>query len=365
MLLLTGCASPTLAQTRKESKLLEKAILAYDQGNFSIANSQFQDLLLFESIRTTSLKYLIEINKQQDKCDSTLHWIDRLLEVEPLTIPIGLSYVKSAWRCNRYAELITMFNQNPDIFRSNSIRFEKKMEVEKFYRDARFVLDYQEVSDTSEVPVMYSEINSINREYWPSFSILQNDILYTRLENNDENVWRYDLQSNTNEPAEWWNSNENEGAHCISADGQLFLFTGCNRRDGEGSCDIYYSVLRDAKWSVPENLGRNLNTSAWEGHPSISPDGQSIYFVSDRPGGIGGKDIWVMHYDSGARGWKSPVNLGSDINTTGDEEGVYLHFDDHHLYFMSTGHPGFGMRIFLSVVEMVTTGHHRSTLGAL
>ena len=136
------------------------------------------------------------------------------------------------------------------------------------------------------------------------------------------------------------NSNDNEGAQCISRDGRLMIFTACDRRDGAGRCDLYICTRHGDRWSRPLNMGPAINTSAWEAQPSLSVDGRTLYFVSNRKGGYGGMDIWRSTMSDG--GWSQPENLGPTINTAGDESSPFIHFDDSTFYFASTGHVGMG-----------------------
>jgi outer membrane protein OmpA-like peptidoglycan-associated protein len=144
------------------------------------------------------------------------------------------------------------------------------------------------------------------------------------------------------------NTNLNEGAQNISQDGQLLVFTGCNYPEGQGSCDLYFSVKTKTGWSEPQNLGPNVNTDFWESSPSISPDKRDIYFASGRAGGFGGRDIWVVHLLPNGK-WGNAENLGEAINTSGDESCPFIHADNETLYFNSNGHTSYGMTdLFLS-----------------
>ena len=143
------------------------------------------------------------------------------------------------------------------------------------------------------------------------------------------------------------NSNDNEGAECISQDGRIIFFTACGRPDGGGRCDIYMCVRRGDKWGKPRNIGMPVNSGAWEGQPSFSIDGKTLYFVSNRKGGYGGMDIWKTTFEDGK--WTEPVNLGPEINTPGNEMSPFIHYDDQTLYFASDGHVGMGgMDIFVA-----------------
>jgi outer membrane protein OmpA-like peptidoglycan-associated protein len=84
-----------------------------------------------------------------------------------------------------------------------------------------------------------------------------------------------------------------------------------------------------------------VNTSKWESQPSVSANGRMLFFSSNRPGGQGGKDLWYSIKDESGK-WREPVNLGEEINTSGDEMSPFIHFDGKTLYFASNGRPGMG-----------------------
>ena len=146
------------------------------------------------------------------------------------------------------------------------------------------------------------------------------------------------------------NSDLNEGAAFFSADGQWAFITLCNRPDGQGNCDIYFSELDGNQWLPPKNLGPAVNSSAWESHPSLTHDRRRLYFASSRPNGLGGSDIWYSEWKDGA--WQPPVNLGSPINTPGGEYSPMIAADGRTLYFASDYHPGMGgMDLFVSYLS--------------
>ncbi|MHC1775425.1 MAG: OmpA family protein [Lentimicrobium sp.] len=147
------------------------------------------------------------------------------------------------------------------------------------------------------------------------------------------------------------NSPGDEGALCISPDGQYLFYSACNRPDGYGSCDIYVSKREGERWGKPENLGPRVNSSFWETQPSFAPDGMTLYFVSNRPGGAGSSDIWISRLDDSGN-WSEPENPGASINTPESERGPFIHPDGRTLYFSSKGHTGMGEGdIFLSLLD--------------
>jgi outer membrane protein OmpA-like peptidoglycan-associated protein len=189
-------------------------------------------------------------------------------------------------------------------------------------------------------------INTKDLEYFPSLTIDGKKMIFTRRVNNDEDFFESDLINNKWSKAKPLagkvNTNLNEGAQNISQDGELLIFTGCNYPEGEGSCDLYYSLKTKNGWSEPQNMGRSINTEFWESTPSISPDKSIIYFSSNRPGGFGGKDIWAAFLLPNGK-YGNVQNLGQAVNTSGDDTCPFMHADNENLFFSSTGHTGYGM----------------------
>lgn len=193
-------------------------------------------------------------------------------------------------------------------------------------------------------------INTRHMEYFPSITADGKQLIFTRNEPVNR-VYQEDFYSSTMENGVWGlgqvlpspvNTPDNEGALCISANGKVIFFTGCNRENGYGSCDLYITTLQNGGWMKPVNLGPPINTEAWESQPALSPDGNTVIFCSNRPGGLGGKDLWISHYQ-GKGVWTEPENLGDSINTSGDEFSPFLYWDERTLFFASDGHPGLGM----------------------
>jgi len=137
----------------------------------------------------------------------------------------------------------------------------------------------------------------------------------------------------------------NEGSVSFSVDGAYLFFVASDRSDGLGSCDIYYLIRHGNGWSQPIHPDGPLNTRFWESNPSLSSDGKTLYFCSNRPGGVGGMDIWSCRVEKQSDGtllFSHAENLGKPINTPENETSPFIHPDNKTLYFSSNGHPGLG-----------------------
>lgn len=138
------------------------------------------------------------------------------------------------------------------------------------------------------------------------------------------------------------NTEFNEGAPSVNVSGTEMFFTRCHAAPNvDLGCRIFRSERRGAEWGEPREVALVSDSTVSVGHPAISHDDMRLYFVSDMPGGMGGKDIWVAERERPGGDFKAPRNLGAPINTPGDEMFPHIR-DDGTLYFASNGHPGLG-----------------------
>jgi tetratricopeptide (TPR) repeat protein len=189
-------------------------------------------------------------------------------------------------------------------------------------------------------------INSTYSEYYPSFTIDDSIFVFTRRGKGiREDFIKSEKAGNgyhLAKPVEGQlNDEPSKGGISISQDGEWLLFAGNFSRQGFGDFDIYMSTATPQGWSDPYNLGENINTEFWESSPSISPDKQTLYFSSNRPGGFGGKDLYVSHRQPNGS-WGVAENMGENFNTAADDLAPFIHSDNQTLYFTSGGHPGYG-----------------------
>lgn len=348
--------------TSSQNKLAQKS---YIQANKYIGDKAFK-LAITELKKATSEDDKFTAAYQQlgdlyrrlgDYSNAAINY-KKVLEIDPdfynLTY-FGLG--ESELNTGNYASALINFRKYASL---PGVNEESKTKTKKYIADCLFSIEAMK-SPVSFKPVnMGYGINSSQDEYLPVITADENKIIFTRKTSNNE-----DFYTSVKEQGKWSSAKAlsasintfefNEGAQCISPDGNYLFFTGCNRPDGLGRCDIYISKWEGSEWSKPFNIGAPINTSGWESQPSISADGRTLYFVSTRNGGRGGYDIWksdLMQEGS----WSVPVNLGPDINTEYDEQSPFIHPDDQTLYFSSNGWPGLGNKDLFITHKKTTEG---------
>lgn len=136
------------------------------------------------------------------------------------------------------------------------------------------------------------------------------------------------------------NTKYGDGSGSFNRERDKFYYTNC---DEEGSvCHIYVSKLEGGRWSEPLPLNHNINEYGFNSkHPSLTPGGDTLFYVSDREGGMGELDIY-MSINAGGDNWGPPIHLGNQINTPFNEISPFYDADERVLFFASNGHRGFG-----------------------
>lgn len=139
-----------------------------------------------------------------------------------------------------------------------------------------------------------------------------------------------------------FNKNPNEGGATMTIDNKHLFYTITKAGPEGNNTDIYTSDFVDDQWTEIRPIGDRVNDPVWwDSQPSISSDGNTLYFASNRPGGKGGIDIWMTKKMVNGE-WGVPENLGDSINTEYNEKSPFIHSDSQTLYFSSDGHPGLG-----------------------
>ena len=237
-----------------------------------------------------------------------------------------------------------------DFLRVESQNKQKINQAEQLLASATFAKENSTIQANYKLRALSDTVNQFAMQYFPVLTADQQELIFTRRLGNrpehDEDlvISKKDARGRWTEPvsiSKNINSALNEGTSAISADGRKLIFTSCVGRQSFGSCDLYESNKLGNEWSVPVNLGPNVNSTEWESQPSLSADGRTLYFVSDRRGGFGRRDIWVSTLDDKSV-WTKARNMGEPVNTQYDEISPFIHANGKVIYFASKGHTGFG-----------------------
>lgn len=363
LLLLMSCHVTLRSQeSPKAQKLFEEGLVYYNMREYREAIKYLEAAIDEEKTFMQPYFILGEVYYEQKNWEEGIRVYSQIISIDPGFHPEVFLYIaEMECKAGKYQDALEHCdtyigypNRKPDLVdKARSIR-----------KNVLFAIH------AVEHPVPFQPVNlgdSINtelEEYWPSLTADEQMLVFTVLEPKTgqvspmEDPMQEDFYLSIKGKAGWGkaknvgypiNTNQNEGAQTVTSDGQYMFFTACGRQDGLGSCDIYVSGKTKTGWSRPMNIGPPVNTSAWETQPSISPDGKTLYFVSNRKGGKGKMDIWMSQLkDDGT--WDAPVNLGDSINTKEDETSPFIHQDNQTLYFSSNGRIGMGgLDIFKTV----------------
>ncbi len=268
-----------------------------------------------------------------------------LIPDDPKTIGAQLALADIYYREGSYEKALKFlqnfkrFNPPPRIVKSAA-------KLEKNVNFALSQINHPLPFDPQPLP---DNVNEYHLQYFPVLTADQSTLIFTRRQSRDPQFDEDMVISSKNPDGSWSdpqsiseniNTKFNEGTCTISANGRTIIFTSCSGRSSMGSCDLYISYKLGDQWTDPENMGTNINSRNWESQPSLSADGKILYFVSDRPGGYGKRDIWESHWVN--RQWAKAVNLGSTINTAEEEVSPFIHVNGQTLYFSSKGFTGMG-----------------------
>lgn len=292
-------------------------------------------------------------------------------------VPALFSLGRAELRTGRYIEAL---NHLEAFLKQPGVTPKLRSEAEKLLASCRFALTFPASLFEREPVSAGDSVNTPLDEYWPSVTGDGQQLIFTR-EVKRAGGYGRDYNRDRQEDfyiSRWvadgyWgkarnagaplNTAGNEGAQSISSDGRYMFFTACDRNDGQGRCDIYYSSNDGNRWSPGLNLGQPVNSAYWESQPSISPNGRMLFFVSNRPGGMGGMDIWYSTRSSDGK-WRKPVNPGKMINTPGDEFSPFIYFNGRTLYFSSNGRESFGGHdIYVTTLQRDSTWTTPENLG--
>lgn len=219
-------------------------------------------------------------------------------------------------------------------------------------RACQLTVDSAKFINITEILNLGPNVNSKQDDYFPFLTNDQTQLYFTRQgSTRDEDLFYSQFRSGqwrTATQIKDFNTSAPEGMSTLVRNGRQLFFTACLRDSVDGPCDIWEAVVKGEQITDVRALGVPLNTTHWESQAAVSCDGSRLFFASNRPGGIGGTDIYMTDRQPDGS-WGIPVNLGEPLNTPGDEEAPFISNDGQTLYFSSTGHLGLGEQdIFMS-----------------
>jgi hypothetical protein len=356
LILLPGMmlAQKSAVVQKKIETLYQEALELSQQGNSASSAMKLHEILNLDPNFYQAFFALADLSHESGKIDDEIGYLTKGLSLSEDGYIAGFKFLAEAlYKKGEYLEALNRVEHYASL---------KKVltPVEKL-----LLLSCRFSAEAINHPVSFLPVNpgdSINTtadEYWPSINAEANKLVFTRLETRDLNGERIqrpqeDFYCSQLDSAGWRkakplgapiNTDENEGAQTLSADGRLLIFTGCGRADGMGSCDLYISVNRNGSWTPPVNMGEPVNSGAWESQPSLSADGETLYFVSSRKGGVGNMDIWkaekISYTPDGLPIYGHVTNV-IELNSPGNDLSPFLHADGKTLYFATNGIPGLG-----------------------
>ncbi len=344
--------STLMAQLSTSSK---KAQRLYEESGLLIRQRQFPEAIEALNQALNKDKEFYEAHLRLSSCHNTLLNFQQAAHHLEKAIEIGGDKIRSG----HYVELGEIKFQQGEYSKSiqllemakgkRDLNPDQQKKADWIFENAKFAQEKMKTPLSFDPKPVSPVINQFALQYFPTLTADGNTMIFTRRERAEVQFDEDIFISERNEIGEWGqpksisqhiNTPYNEGTSTISADGRMLIFTSCQGRNNIGSCDLYVSYKTGDDWSEPENLGHAVNSPAWESQPTLSADGNTLYFISDRRGGHGKRDIWVTYQSDGK--WTSAVNLGPTINTTDDEVSPFIHVNGQVLYFASKGHLGFG-----------------------
>lgn len=342
---------------KQEEKLLEDGEFFYAEKNYLRALPYFEGLVKLDSLNPfyhyrLGICYLYK----NDAREKSMVELEKAKMMDPKLERIDF-YLGRAYHQNyRFDQAVRTFENalnDPD---NDPKDIQEIRQYISYCESAKKIMQ-----DTAEVEIknIGSDVNSGAGEYVPVITIDESTLIFTYrgprstggqqdLKFRPDTTGEYyeDIMLSQRvgehwlspEPIGTLNTNMHDASIALSNDGQILFIFKSTTKDGG---DIFQSTLKGNDWSTPERLGPNINTRYWEGSCSLSGDGQLLYFASDRPGGLGGRDIYVSRMQSDST-WGPAQNLGPSVNTPFNDDAPHIHPDGIHLFFSSEGHSSMG-----------------------
>ncbi|MDD3737103.1 MAG: OmpA family protein [Bacteroidales bacterium] len=362
LIIIVALVFPSLLQAQKQKT--ERAYAAYEAGSYYDAIDHFKDV--YSKTRDRQLK--AEMVFMVSECYRLINdpknaelWYKRAVR-SPFPKPEAQYWLADSYKkLGRYPEAIEEFRAYRQLVPGDP-------RTEQQIRACELAMEWQASPEAYNVEEL-KDVNSRDSDFSPAYARDDHGLLWFTSSRDDARgnrehgatgqsftdifETRLDKKGkwSTPVPVDFLNTEFEDGTPSFSSDYTEVFFTRCEagKRESKG-CVIMYSSREGVNWSDPEKI-ELLDDTLVAAHPALSPDGQTLYFVSDMPGGRGGKDLYRTTRTSPGSPWSRPENLGTDVNTRGNELFPFVH-EDGTLYFASDGHIGMGgLDIFRAVPQ--------------
>lgn len=336
----------SLAQDKKAQELYNQAIKLFGERKANEAIPFMEQAIKQDPGYTDAYLKLGQLYEFTKRYEGAVTAYRNAVRLQPDSPASGAAYQAlstTLMRLGRYAEALPYLEKFQSRFAPQSAQAQR---IGRQIESARFGVEAMQHPQPVDPKPLSTVLQTTPSQYFPVLTADEQTLVFTALKaEGDEDLMTATFNGETWSPpvplSPMINTPDNEGTASLSADGRMLVFTACQGRKGFGSCDLYLSRKTGNDWSAPENLGPAINTHFYESQPSLSADGRRLYFISDRPGGQGRRDIWRS--DLAADGtWLDPVNIGRPVNTPFNEASPFIHANGQILFFASEGHTGMG-----------------------
>lgn len=362
--------------TNAATKAYKKGVKKFQQGEYN-ASSEYYKLSLEKGGSKARLNYAIAENLRiTNRISEATKYYSAAIDAGAKEDKASFYLAQSLKAKGDYNNAQTFFLRYAKSGANQTLAKQAKKESQ--FLDSIYVLLNKETY--YQVKNMGNDINTDGAEFAPQVT-KDGDLIYTASNNQFEytaigsgftDIYQFKFDGTTEESGIKKSFGENinqnrthEACPAISADGSSIIFVRSNdgKRKSGVETEIYETQLRDGDWKQPKVLSAISDARYWETSPALSSDGKTLYFASNRKGGYGGVDLYKSFWSDSLESWGKPINLGAEINSSGNELFPYQR-SDGRFFFASDGHPGIGgLDIFTAIKDTVTKEMNIINLG--
>ena len=341
--LLEFSTSAIAQQNNTSSKMYQKALDAFNEKNFSTSIKILETEIEKNQNNIEAQVFLFQVYTEAKQFQKSINTFEKLISIDTsVLLPFIVKYATAYAIVGNYSKAAAIIE---DFQQKNLLPPYLKTKAAELLLICDFAKNHPAEKEI-KVENIGDSVNTADAEYFPSITVQDSLFLFMRRTNFKRedfyfSILKKNIFSKAIALADNLNLAEKKGSMSLSQDLNTLYFAADYNEQGFGRYDIYKVTKTNTGWSTPKNLGKNINTDYWDSAPSIAPDGQALYFCSNRPGGYGGIDIYVS-YKNPKGYWDEAINMGPSINTQADEQAPFIHSDNKTLYFSSNGWPGFG-----------------------